>query len=116
MRVPLLLTTLAAFLLLQSPAIAQVTAPPGIVAAIEADGYTITRITRSLLGRIIITARGSTGLREVVINRQTGEILRDQLFLYDRLNRLAPRRGDTFRPGPPPRSGPPGGGRGGPRR
>jgi len=115
MRAPLLLTTLAAFLLLQSPAIAQVTAPPGIVAAIEADGYTITRITRSLLGRIIITARGSTGLREVVINRQTGEILRDQLFLFDRLNRLAPRRGDTGRPGPAP-SGPPGSGRGGPRR
>lgn len=112
MRASLITATLTAFLLLTSPVAAQVTAPDSVVDAIEADGYTITKIARSWLGRTVITARNANGLREVVLNRQSGEVLRDQTFRNDQLNRLAPRQGPFGKPGAPGPGGPGGGGRG----
>lgn len=114
MRASLIISTFAAFLLVHSPATAQVTAPPSIIADIEADGYTITDIARSWLGRIVITARKGGRLREVVLNRSSGEILRDQRFPIVRGGPVNPstRPDRPGMPGGP--SGPQGPGRPGP--
>ena len=80
-----------------------------IVARIEAEGFFVTDIHRTWLGRILITAEDADHLREVVLNRTTGEILRDRLFSLPR-----PYRTDEAEPPAPPPSpdappsGPPG--------
>lgn len=98
MRAPIITTTIAAFLFAHSPAAAQVTAPASVIAGIEADGYVITDIARSWLGRIVITARNDAGLREVVLNRTSGEVLRDHKFPSER---AGPPEAGTSRPGGP---------------
>lgn len=80
MRTRLITVSLAAFLLLQSPAFAQGSVADKVIAWIVADGYTVTDVKRSWLGRIVITAKNNINLREVVLNRISGEVLRDQRF------------------------------------
>lgn len=86
------ITTALVLLLGQAPANAQgseITGP--VVSRIESQGYTISRIARTWLGRIVITAHDGRNLREVVVNRTNGEILRDSLFpLPDSLNTPVP--------------------------
>jgi hypothetical protein len=48
-----------------------------IAAALRAEGYDDIRIERTLLGRIRITGETAERRREIVIDRGTGEILRD---------------------------------------
>ncbi|QPM90580.1 TrbC/VirB2 family protein [Pseudooceanicola algae] len=84
MRKTLITASLMAFLLLQSPAHAQVSGgndvADDVIEQIEADGYTIIDVARSWFGRIVITANSIKDLREVVLNRTSGEVLRDQRF------------------------------------
>ena len=80
MRRKLISASLAAFLLMQSPAFAQSVAAEDVITRIEADGYTVTDVRRSWLGRTVITAVNDRELREVVLNRTSGEVLRDQRF------------------------------------
>ncbi|SLN42754.1 hypothetical protein TRL7639_02207 [Falsiruegeria litorea R37] len=61
--------------LAQTPDIAQ-----PMVSRLQTEGYTVTEVSRTWLGRILITATTEGHLREIVLNRTTGEILRDRLF------------------------------------
>jgi hypothetical protein len=65
---------ISAMLLAQARTQAQVTA------ALEDQGYRVEKVRRSLLGRVIITARSAAHVREVVMSRATGEILSDQII------------------------------------
>ena len=51
-----------------------------VLSRLEAEGFTITEVRRTWLGRILVTATDSQNLREVVLNRHNGEVLRDRLF------------------------------------
>jgi uncharacterized membrane protein YgcG len=51
-----------------------------VVARIEAEGFTVSDVKRTLLGRVLIVSTNRDTLREVVLNRQNGEILRDRAF------------------------------------
>ncbi|MCA0873735.1 hypothetical protein LCL97_23125 [Seohaeicola saemankumensis] len=51
-----------------------------VVARIEAEGFEVSNVRRTWLGRIVITAQDGRSLREVVLNRTTGAVLRDELF------------------------------------
>lgn len=51
-----------------------------ILAALQAQGFTVTEVGRTLLGRIRIEATSELGVRELIVHRGTGEILRDVLF------------------------------------
>ena len=66
-------TQIGVLLMAQARSEAQVTA------ALELQGYQIEDIRRSLLGRVIITARNEIHMREVVMSRSTGEILADRI-------------------------------------
>lgn len=48
-----------------------------VVRQLRAQGYSTFVVERTLLGRIRIEAEGRNGEREIVLNRRTGEILRD---------------------------------------
>ncbi len=63
------------------PATAQTQVADPVVEELEAQGYLVTEIERTWLGRILITARNDTYLREVVLNRVTGDVLSDRAFL-----------------------------------
>lgn len=52
-----------------------------VVAQLEAQGYIITAMRQTLLGRIQIEARTDTTEREIIMSRATGEILSDQVRL-----------------------------------
>lgn len=65
---------ISAMLMAQARTQAQVTA------ALEGQGYRVEKVRRSLLGRVIITARNAAHVREVVMSRATGEILSDQII------------------------------------
>lgn len=60
-----------------------------IVARLEDEGFAVTRIKRTWLGRILIVSQNDEYLREVVINPHTGEILRDKLFALDGTSAVA---------------------------
>lgn len=51
-----------------------------VLAQVQQQGYTVSEVRRTWLGRVLITARNDSHLREVVLNRTTGQVLRDQLF------------------------------------
>ncbi len=48
-----------------------------VVAQLRQQGYTKVTISRTLLGRILVLGSADDGQREIVINPNTGEILRD---------------------------------------
>ena len=51
-----------------------------VFAALQAQGFTVTEVGRTFLGRIRITAESEAGTREVVMHQRTGEILRDVMI------------------------------------
>ncbi|MEP5759438.1 MAG: hypothetical protein ABJ327_09110, partial [Litoreibacter sp.] len=75
--------SLLAFLLSHAASFAQTSVADDVVTQLQADGYTVTDVRKSWLGRIVVTANSDTNLREVVLNRTSGEILRDQVFDAD---------------------------------
>jgi hypothetical protein len=72
------LIRLAALALLLPPARrARAEAAEAIADQLRAEGYRNVQIERTLLGRIRITGETDSHRREIVIDRGTGEILRD---------------------------------------
>ncbi len=51
-----------------------------LIERLEAEGYAITEIKRTWLGRILILSSNGEYLRETVLTRRSGEILRDRRF------------------------------------
>lgn len=76
MRTTLARLLLALALLGGVPAIAQGPADQ-IVADLKAEGYAVRAVEQTLLGRIRIEAVRDGERREIVVDRATGEILRD---------------------------------------
>lgn len=72
-------------IVLHGAAEAQTTLADPVIARIEAEGFTVSEVSRTWLGRILIVAEDQTSLREVVLNRTTGEIMRDRRFPRDAL-------------------------------
>jgi hypothetical protein len=63
--------------LLASAGLAKADEISGIVTWLRGLGFKKVEVTRSLLGRVQIRATGTVGVRELVVNPRTGEILRD---------------------------------------
>jgi len=84
MRRHLILTSLTVLLLAPVPALAQNDMIAEVITRIEANGYTVTDVRRSWLGRTVITATNENGLREIVLNRTSGAVMRDQKFPNER--------------------------------
>lgn len=74
-------TVLLMLLLAHQPALAETPdiAQP-VVSRLQTEGYSVTEVSRTWLGRILITATTPGHLREIVLNRTTGEVLRDRVF------------------------------------
>lgn len=55
-----------------------------VLEALDSEGYTIVSVTDTLLNRVKIRARSSQHLREIVVSRASGQILRDAVIeTYD---------------------------------
>ena len=55
-----------------------------VLEALDSEGYTIISVTDTLLNRVKIRARSSQHLREIVVSRASGQILRDAVIeTYD---------------------------------
>jgi hypothetical protein len=70
------LTGLAASAALAGPALAQ-DYVGSVISQLKKMGFSIAREERTLLGRVRIVATRSDGRREIIINPNNGEILRD---------------------------------------
>jgi hypothetical protein len=72
------LTSALASLALAGPAMAQTDrVTRGVVQQLERQGFTITEIRRTLLGRVRIAAQRGSITRELVLDPRNGAILRD---------------------------------------
>jgi hypothetical protein len=65
-----------------------------IVQQLAAQGFVNIRVETTLLGRVRILGQGAQGFREIVLNPNTGAILRDTL-LDANGNPIVPRLGDS---------------------
>ena len=74
------ISSLLVLLLWQHPARAEPDITKPVISRLESEGFAVAGIKRTWLGRIVITARNRQNLREVVLNRTSGEVLRDSLF------------------------------------
>ena len=55
-----------------------------VLEALDKEGYTVVSVTDTLLNRVKIRARSSQHLREIVVSRASGQILRDAVIeTYD---------------------------------
>ncbi|MEL6644794.1 MAG: hypothetical protein AAFQ79_12740 [Pseudomonadota bacterium] len=59
---------------------AQQTGPQDVIWLLRSEGYEITDVGRTWLGRIRIEATNGANDREVIISRSTGEIRYDQVY------------------------------------
>lgn len=66
-----------------APAMADVFSE-NIIQQLEQQGFKSISTERTWLGRTRITAEGDDGQREIIVNPNTGEILRDLLLATDR--------------------------------
>jgi len=109
MRIRLITASLMTLLVLHSPAHAQGSTVDDVVKdvieQIKDDGYTIVEVGRSWFGRIVITANNIVDLREIVLDRKSGEVLRDQRFP---IRKIPGRPTTPTPPGPGSSGGPPG--------
>jgi len=60
--------------------VAQVRSYLDVIAQLESAGYTLDKVEKTFLGRMKITARNRVHLRELVVSRSTGEIMRDAVI------------------------------------
>lgn len=60
--------------------VAQVRSYLDVIAQLESSGYTLDKVEKTFLGRMKITARNRVHLRELVVSRSTGEIMRDAVI------------------------------------
>ena len=88
-------------LLLASPLTAQ-NLTDDLVSQLREQGFHKVTITRTLLGRVLILGSSEEGQREVVLNPQTGEILRDYFRPREQLVALPSNSGGklTYAPSP----------------
>ncbi len=63
-----------------APALAQTDVTAPVVQMLQNEGYKVSEVRRTWLGRILIVAKKGRTLREVVLNRRSGAILNDQVF------------------------------------
>ncbi len=63
-----------------APALAQTDVTAPAVHMLQNEGYKVSEVRRTWLGRILIVAKKGQTLREVVLNRRSGAILNDQVF------------------------------------
>ncbi len=61
-----------------SQAQAEMLAP--IILRLRAEGFELREIRRTWLGRLLLVSSNGDRLREVVVNRRNGEVLRDRTF------------------------------------
>lgn len=71
---------LVILLALVSPATAAPDVAKPVIEQIEQQGYSVTEVSWTWLGRILISAKNETSLREVVLNRITGQVVSDRAF------------------------------------
>lgn len=57
--------------------VAQVQSYLDVIVQLEANGYTLDSVEKTLLGRMKITAHNRVHVRELVVSRSTGEVMRD---------------------------------------
>lgn len=62
------------------PAQAQFDVAKPIIQDLVNDGYKVSTVRRTLLGRILVIAKKGALVREVVINRRSGRVLHDHIF------------------------------------
>ena len=60
--------------------VAQVRSYLDVIAQLEASGYTLDKVEKTFLGRMKITARNRAHVRELVVSRSTGEVMRDAII------------------------------------
>lgn len=74
---------LGAALAFSTPAAARAgeTVADPVIRSLTEEGYTVTDVHRTWLGRILITAQNPRYLREIALDRRTGAILGDQRFM-----------------------------------
>ena len=68
---------LALACLLLAPLSAKADVVDTVIRQLRADGYSTVTVSRTLLGRARIVGEGGRGAREIVLDRRTGEVLRD---------------------------------------
>lgn len=76
-----LAATVAALTLVPFAALADLESQ--MVRRLRKDGYSQITVSRTLLGRMRIVAFGHGGMREIILNPQTGEVLRDVWIASD---------------------------------
>ena len=105
-----------------APALAQTDVTAPVVQMLQDEGYKVSEVRRTWLGRILIVAKKGKTLREVVLNRRSGAILNDQVFSETPNSDMPSNPAGTHTPGPGGMGGPgagsgpggPGGGGSGP--
>ena len=94
-----LLCGLVACLVAGVPAARAETVEERIIGQLSRDGYRKIAVSRTFLGRIRITASGSKGRREIILNPSTGAVLRDYVDDDDREDNVTseddPREDDS---------------------
>jgi hypothetical protein len=73
----------------------QVRTVDDVILQLQAAGFTIDEVTRTLLGRIRVLASNQTTTREIVMSRATGEILSDVVRRRDPAQRDTSGRSDA---------------------
>ena len=69
--------------LVKNEAMALIPEVQAIVEALKAEGFTYIEIRRTMMGRAKVMAYGEDSMREVVLNPNTGEILRNIVREHD---------------------------------
>lgn len=82
MKRRLFLAGLGVALIAANPALAA-SFEQAVVRQLKEQGYGHVVVEHTLLGRVRIVAQSSAGMREIVLNPRTGEILRDVLTAAD---------------------------------
>ena len=69
--------------LVKNEAMALIPEVQAVVEALKAEGFTYIEIRRTMMGRAKVMAYGEDSMREVVLNPNTGEILRNIVREHD---------------------------------
>ncbi len=77
-----------------TPGQADLLAP--IVLRLRREGYEIRQIRRTWLGRLLLLSSNGERLREVVVNRRNGEVMRDRTFSETAAERARPGASDAM--------------------
>lgn len=90
---------LALLVMVQAASAADRITPEMVNAALEAQGYTVESVTRTLLGRVRVVASLGPVWREIVLDSSTGQILRDYAVEFAPSDLPDPDPGDMPRGG-----------------